>query len=134
MNSIEQAIRKAIEGGWKGLYPVSPHVPPPGTEWNKPRCGDCFCGIQDLHSHYQNDDRAFLDPEFWRCVGKAMGWNYNHVCIIDGDPMLNRGDCGNERHTVETYEWSYYWHRFIDHLAEGKDAESFFSELLKEKV
>lgn len=27
-------------------------------------------------------------------------------------------------------EWKELWYRFIDHLAEGKDAESFFKELL----
>lgn len=26
--------------------------------------------------------------------------------------------------------WKDYWHPFIDHLADGKDAESFFSELM----
>jgi hypothetical protein len=25
--------------------------------------------------------------------------------------------------------WLHHQHRFIDHLAEGKDAESFFAEL-----
>jgi hypothetical protein len=25
--------------------------------------------------------------------------------------------------------WKKFWHRFIDHLAEGKDAESFFQAL-----
>lgn len=27
--------------------------------------------------------------------------------------------------------WKEYWHRFIDHLAENKDPEEFFKELLK---
>jgi hypothetical protein len=25
--------------------------------------------------------------------------------------------------------WIDHWHRFIDHLAEGKDAESFFASI-----
>lgn len=29
------------------------------------------------------------------------------------------------------YKWQYEWHRFIDHLAERKDIDSFFNELIK---
>jgi hypothetical protein len=25
--------------------------------------------------------------------------------------------------------WRFHWHRFIDHLADGKDCESFFADL-----
>jgi hypothetical protein len=28
------------------------------------------------------------------------------------------------------HSWQYHWHRFIDHLAEGKTPEDFFRELL----
>jgi hypothetical protein len=31
---------------------------------------------------------------------------------------------------VEAVTWLTEWHRFIDHLAKGKDAESFFKELV----
>ena len=50
---------------------------------------------------------AFLDPLFWQALGKAMGW---------GGEDWDGG-------------WRKHWHRFIDHLAEGKDAESFFKDL-----
>jgi hypothetical protein len=38
----------------------------------------------------------------------------------------------NGRPTVVTrtgQHWLYHWHRFIDHLAEGKTAASFFESL-----
>jgi hypothetical protein len=47
--------------------------------------------------------RFLLDPSFWQALGKAKGWNIGTVEIN--------------------------WHRLIDHLAEGKDAESFFAAL-----
>lgn len=51
----------------------------------------------------------FLNPEFWQALGNALGWPPNHTA----------------------YEgWKNRWHDFIDHLADGKDAESFFQELL----
>lgn len=56
-----------------------------------------------------------LDPLFWQALGKAMGWK-------------------EEMWWVNNYieAWKYHWHRFIDHLAEGKDADSFFQDLLSD--
>ena len=30
---------------------------------------------------------------------------------------------------ADTGAWLFHWHRFIDHIAFGKDVESFFSNL-----
>jgi len=57
-----------------------------------------------------NQEAVFLDPLFWQCLGKGIRWvtvNY-----------YNEGP-----------EWKIQWHRFINHLAAGKDAETFFAEL-----
>lgn len=51
---------------------------------------------------------AFLDPAFWQALGKARGW----IAPPSGQAY-------------------FYQHRFIDHRAAEKDAESFFAELLK---
>lgn len=59
-------------------------------------------------------ESAFLDPLFWQALGKSMGWQTE-----------------NKTHFPQGIGWQYYWHRFIDHLAEGKDADSFFANLLK---
>lgn len=56
-----------------------------------------------------------LQPSFWQALGKSLGWV----------EMYSEAEGGR----IET--WPDYWHGFIDHLAEGKDAESFFNELLK---
>lgn len=57
--------------------------------------------------------RAILgDPLFWQALGKAMGWEVQ----FDEDKGFN-------------YQWKDYWHRLIDHLAEGKSIELFFAEL-----
>jgi hypothetical protein len=42
------------------------------------------------------------DPEFWKALAKARQWE-------------------------DANAWRFHWHRFIDHLADGKDAESFFA-------
>ncbi len=30
---------------------------------------------------------------------------------------------------IESQDWLYHWHLFIDHLSKGKDIESFFERL-----
>lgn len=59
-----------------------------------------------------------LDPLFWQALGKAMGWEDFEGYDVEGDFSKIEG-------------WRNHWHRFIDHLASGGDAESFFKELLK---
>jgi len=58
-----------------------------------------------------NPELFFLDPLFWRSLENVMGWEIIQV----------RG------HIVEA--WKFKWHSFIEHLIEGKDIESFFSNL-----
>ena len=56
---------------------------------------------------------AFLDPLFWQTLGVALEW---HV------------EC-HPRYIPYNQWWRQPWHRFIDHLAEGKSPESFFKDL-----
>lgn len=58
---------------------------------------------------------ALLDPLFWQALGRALGWNKDKMFEADGLTLIT---------------WRREWHKFIDHLAEGKDTESFFKELL----
>lgn len=43
------------------------------------------------------------DPNFWKALQKARSWQ----------------DSG---------AWLFHWHRFVDHIAFGKDVDSFFRE------
>lgn len=59
MNLIPQkAIEKAIAGGWNGYINLLPE----NLRWVKE-------GLQKA-DHY----KIVLDPDFWRCLGKALGW------------------------------------------------------------
>ena len=44
------------------------------------------------------------DPVFWKALATTRKWE-------------------------DVNAWRFHWHRFIDHLADGKDAESFFAAL-----
>ena len=57
---------------------------------------------------------TFLDPSFWQSLGKALKWAKQHDVEWDDDGIQY------------IPEYIYHWHRFIAHLAEGKNAESFF--------
>ena len=103
---MKNAIEKAIEGGWNKEKFSAEHI--------NLRVVNTETGSIDMPL-----DCVFLDPEFWRCLGKAMVWpkESSELNVVTGSTN------GREN-------WLYYWHRFIDHLASGKDAESFFKELL----
>lgn len=71
-------------------------------------------------SHYQ----LVLDPLFWQALGRGLEWSdviYFLKCPCCGDTP------GDE---PRMFSWKYQMHRFIDHLADGKDADSFFAELI----
>lgn len=61
-------------------------------------------------------NNVFLDPDFWIALGKALGWRMLHD---------DSGLTPNEN------TWITHWHGLIDHLAAGKDAESYFKEILQ---
>lgn len=103
MTHIEQAIEEAVGAGYK---PEQLDYQRTDTE-------------QFAEESYRiSYSKCFLDPLFWQALGKARGWDGKHTIKIRGEPLS---------------DWRktpiYYWHRFIDHLIAGKNAESFFKDL-----
>lgn len=97
---MKEAIQKAIEGG----YVITDNPEFVFEKWN-------MC-----------ESHIFLNPLFWQALGKAEGWEgymqeddtREYLCYANGN----------------LFGWQAVWHRFIDHLAAGKYAESFFKDLL----
>lgn len=99
---MEKAIKKAIEGGFDAKnYPLN------------------------LDEKYMHDLNCIilLDPLFWQALGEVEGWNHQSSYCKHG----NHKSC---RSRVSCHCFCHKWHSFIDHLAEGKDANSFFEQLL----
>lgn len=103
MRAIKQAITKAVEGGYELKEAKCHHV----LMHDENGCPFGF--------HYEPWHFYTSDPSFWQALGKELGWVDTDVRRIEGKI------------------WRFHWHRFIDHLAEGKDAESFFATLLPQE-
>lgn len=63
------------------------------------------------------EEQIFLDKNFWQSLGKALGW----------EDKINPKFSFYRSRSV----WLHNWHIFINHLAENKDPEKFFKDLLK---
>ena len=97
--TIEQAIEKAIEGGWKSPFTWMENlifVRHRGMGLNTER---------EVFHRY-----ILLDPLFWQSLGKAMGWK-------------------KRKSHISPEPWLFYWHCFIDHLAKGGSIETYFEQL-----
>lgn len=106
---MEKAIQKAIKGGWKKDWYFN--------HFNNDEVafGDTKQDSENNPCHYLNRGQILLDPLFWSCLGKSLGW------------------CQEQAHFDSSVckPWKHYWHSFIDHLAENKDPEEFFNNLTK---
>src|ERR1044072_5183491 len=102
MTYIEQSIKEAGDQGYQPNVERYPEME----------------GISPLQIAMAMQADVFIDPAFWKALGKKRGWT------TDNDFKYW------QKSVVEWEEkyWKKFWHRFIDHLAEGKDAESFFQE------
>lgn len=132
---MENAIQKAIEGGYgdflslkniNQFYVVFNRKETTTIEKND---------VEEIVPITQSFaiEHILLDPLFWEALGKSLGWSNIKYTIPkfqrSAIPEDNR--IGYKHETRDISEWQFHWHRFIDHLAEGKDAESFFNELLQ---
>lgn len=107
--ATERAVRLAVEGGYKSDYDVTSvksdtiHF----KEWD----GDGF--FRRNMPLYE----ALMDKDFWRCLGKRLGWqDYSKTWTKQGISAKPG--------------WKHAWHSLIDRLADGGTCEHFFETLL----
>lgn len=72
-----------------------------------------------------------VDPSFWESLGKGLGWQGFRKSAGDSTWALYDSKSDGVFDTSWMPEYKYKWHKFIDHLAENKDPQLFFKELLK---
>ena len=66
-----------------------------------------------------NERSVFLDPMFWRCLGRKRKWDQDEKDV-------------GVRSEMWTSVWLRTWHEFVDHLAFGRGIEAYFEKLEKE--
>ncbi len=130
--TIRDIIKKAIEGGFlKGLLDDE------HTAYEIAEYGMWIYPSMQPELKYSGSpfsiQEIVLRPDFWKCLGKAMGWGeFKHASIdkFGGEPLEVMPVA---RHKCIIYcgrgLYIYYWHKFIDHLAEGKSIESYFEQI-----
>lgn len=113
--TIQQAIKKAIEGGYQQKenhrYPE--------------RFGNGLHGISEDFCIFE----TLSDPTFWQSLGKAMGWKSRKHHLWPALEIIPKDDYEVVRREQVMEDWFYHWHRLIDFLAEGKTIEQFFEGL-----
>lgn len=98
MTPTQLFLDHAVKGVWKE-----------GKELHKsfyPQSGTVGVSIGDKTDpeEYLKMSDILLDPLAWQAVGKTRGWGKSD------------GDFENRKYDM----WQEQWHRFIDHLADGK--------------
>jgi hypothetical protein len=137
MNNVEKAMKDALQNGWNGITAPAPSM----FTWSEPSLEVGYKKICEMS--------PFIDPEFWRALGKARGWKEGEIKVCTGcGKSLEDGEIsswgkhtgkydGRKKNGCDSDVWHHHhgqwgieWHKFIDHLAEGKTAESFFIDPL----
>ncbi len=97
--TIEQTIKKAIEGGYNGIFTDSEKIQ------------DQVTAIKD----------SLLDPKFWKALGKGLGYKDSYST---NDPEWKVMIFGE----MEKRNWRTLFRNFTEHLIKGESIETFFEE------
>lgn len=121
---MEKAKKRAVEGGYRKNDPMVSD-------------GSYFTMVGDY--------RVLLDTEFWQALGKAEGWSKNVIKYLATPiskeellrlmskvrPIENFKSIENVLRMDDEEAWKYHMHQFIDHIAQEKNVDDFFNNLLK---
>lgn len=107
----QQAITKAIEGGWKPKNTeITGNCLPVGNGWSFVQLRS---SLEDARFFVVFSDIA-LDPTFWQALGKALGWKEWKTTALIYDELT----------------WYYQGRRFCYLILTGGDTEKFWADLL----
>jgi len=137
--TIEEAITNAIEGGWNagGFLTRRDRATKTRAEYaplvlDKMALTDA--GISGICDFIQDEgfvEQMLLMSSFWQSLGKALGWRvetYQEEVMIPYTHEIRMITKTKKGHRLVP-PWQIHWHHFIDHLAAGKTAETFFIDL-----
>jgi len=117
--TIQEAVDKAVEGGYHlhgtdGVATVYTGANSEYSAWTR----------TDNHSSFMVPvQETFLDPAFWRALGRTLGWE--ETCELAITCVHGHEEC---RRCHGSY-WMYQWHCFIQSIAQGHTPDAFFASL-----
>jgi len=117
--TIQEAINTAVAGGYHlhgtdGGATVYTGANSEFSAWTR----------TDNHSSFMIPvQETFLDPAFWRALGRVLGWE--EMCELAITCMHGQEEC---RRCQGSY-WMYQWHCFIQAIAQGQTPDTFFASL-----
>jgi hypothetical protein len=111
MTNTELAIQKAVEGGWDSEE----------------------CQVPIGARGRFNYDRAWLDPLFFKALGKTEGWYGRDIQVQN---IHDNGEGSRVRYSVVTHTErrpspEEMQHRLLDAIQQGQSINEFFGEILK---
>lgn len=151
--TVKQTIEKAIEGGYKDekSHCYRCGIRKSATKALMLGCSNSKEVPYKSHLFRKPSNKIevyLLDPNFWKCLGKAMGWKEGEikVCVGCGKSLDEKEVSAWGKHTgkyngremdgCDSDVWHYHrgvweieWHKFIDHLAEGGNIVDYFEKL-----
>lgn len=112
---MEEAITRAIEGGWK---PIPKWIE---VKYINDEVVFVLSRNTNGYDHFNlSYKEVVVDPLFWQALGKSLGWEGSK--FYPYDETRRRGEMMSEA--------KWYSRCFWNHLWEGKDIDSFFTSLL----
>lgn len=118
MNYIEQAIKEAVEKGYKVPNINLLYTDAGETKMKKP-------GEIAYEANFRGMWQVIcLDPLFWQALGRARGWANDVLGETNRWEKIN-----GETRTFPSNVWAQKMLDFAYHISREKDAESFFKSL-----
>lgn len=130
---MKEAIKKSIEGGYKSQVKGTLEIFKDQIQFVSYDKGD-KSGFPVMTIY---KDEMLLDPQWWICLGKALGWGEKTVVrraiTIGNFAIPEKKMIFDEIDYQMDYirGWQYQMHLFIDHIADGGTPDEYFKTIIK---
>lgn len=115
---MKEVLRKAIEGGWWPKFLNASYMDGGKFKKKTPKYAS-----EELVQMSYVIPSIWLDPLFWKALGKMMGWEKT----ID---VYFKTKTGQTIHSAVLEGWQFHQMLFMESVGDGMDTEVFFKEIL----
>ena len=83
----------------------------------------------------KTNEQAVLSPDFWRGLGKSLGWENKETCRYGCQVILNGNGCSHDlppRNKRILFE-NYHAHQLYDLILQEKPTDQFWQDIINNK-